>query len=97
MDINTFVERYKPINNHLSNDHSYFSEDDQEKAFETYGDELDFVLQQDNRYIWTILDDGTVQNGYWLVNRLAYLVCENKWELDRGHMEFSLYEEVNNG
>ena len=97
MDINTFEETYKPIKNHLSNDHSYFSEDDQEKAFETYGDELDFVLKQDDRYIWTILDDGTVQNGYWLVNRLAYLVCENKWELKKGHIEFNLWKGVYDG
>jgi len=99
MNIDTLLKTYKPINNHISNDHSYLYDPDSDKeyAFETYGEELDFVLKQDDRLVWTIMDDGTVVNGYWLVNRLAYIVCENKWELDRGHMEFSLYEEGDNG
>lgn len=96
MNVDIFIEKYKPIDNHLSNNTTYFydSENDQEQAFETYGEELDFVLKQDDKCIWTILDDGTVINGYWLVNRLAYIVCENKWESKKGQIEFNLYEEV---
>ena len=47
--LDEFIEKYKPIKNHISNDHSYLSEDDIEHAFETYGDELDFVLKQDDK------------------------------------------------
>ena len=52
--LDEFIEKYKPIKNHITNDHSYLSEDDIEHAFETYGDELDFVLKQDVKNIWTI-------------------------------------------
>lgn len=95
MNIDILIEKYKPICNHLSNDHSYLYDPDTDKeyAFETYGDELDFVLQQDDKNIWTIHDDGTVQNGYWLVNRLAYIVCENKCDIDKGHIAFNYYED----
>ena len=37
--LNDFIEKYKPIKNHISNDHTYLSEDDTEFAFETYGEE----------------------------------------------------------
>jgi hypothetical protein len=91
--LDDFIKKYKPIKNHITNNHTYLSEDDIEFAFETYGEELDFVLKQDDKNIWTISDQGYINNGYWLVNRLAYIVCENKWQGEKGHIEITNYYE----
>lgn len=46
--------------------------------FETYGDELAFVLQQNPNCIWTYRDDDNGRicfcSGYHLVNRIGYLI-----------------------
>lgn len=46
--------------------------------FETYGDELAFVREQDPRTVWTFVDadDGSqcVVSGFHLVNRIGYLI-----------------------
>jgi hypothetical protein len=46
--------------------------------FETYGEELAFVRQQDPRTVWTLIDgddgDQYVLSGFHLVNRIGYLV-----------------------
>ena len=41
----------------------------------------------------TISDQGYINNGYWLVNRLAYIVCENKWQGKKRHIEINDYYE----
>jgi hypothetical protein len=51
--------------------------------FETYGPELDFVQDQDNRNVWTYVDSdlGTsLLNGYYTVNRIGYFVTANAWD-----------------
>src|ERR1700730_15839712 len=46
--------------------------------FEPFGQELEFLRQQDPRNVWTLLDgeDGDlyVVNGFHFVNRLGYLI-----------------------
>ena len=46
--------------------------------FETYGDELDFVLSQDPQTVWTFVDgddgDQYVMSGFHIVNRIGYLL-----------------------
>ena len=48
--------------------------------FETFGEELRFVREQDPRTIWTLLDgeDGDlyVASGFHFVNRLGYLISQ---------------------
>jgi hypothetical protein len=66
-----FVDTYKPIKNHLT---KY-----DQNTFETYGEEVDFVLAQDEKFVWTEVDgDGGcyIINGLHLVNRIHYYVCE---------------------
>ena len=46
----------------------------------------------DNKDYKELLKDYT-GNGYWLVNRLAYIVCENKWQGEKGHIEITNYYE----
>lgn len=64
--------------NHLNPNASWVTGDGPGCLFETYGDELAFVRQQDPDTIWTLLDgdDGDlyVASGYHLVNRIGYLI-----------------------
>lgn len=71
MTYEEFVDTYKPIKNELT---GYG-----ELHFETYGQEQDFVLAQDPKYVWTEVDGdgGTyIINGINFVNRIQYYVCE---------------------
>jgi len=46
--------------------------------FETFGEELAFVRQQDSRVVWTLTDgddgDQYVLSGFHVVNRIGYLI-----------------------
>ena len=67
-----WVDTYKPIPNKIAK----FPNGN---AFETYGEELDFVRSHDEKFIWTEVDgDGGcyIINGYHFVNRIQYYVCE---------------------
>lgn len=61
--------------------------------YETYGEELDYInsffkdrnLFLHQRQIWTIVEAGdelVIQAGYWLVNRMGYIVTEVPWETE---------------
>ena len=50
--------------------------------YETYGEEVDYVKQQPNKRIWTIIDEEDklyIIAGYHFVNRLGYLVTDEEW------------------
>lgn len=67
--------KYKPIKNKFSNDPD-------EIQFETYGEEWEFVKEQDPRYVWTWIDGdftSLIVAGVGFVNRLVYYVCEVPW------------------
>lgn len=53
-------------------------------AFETYGEDLAFVATQDNRHVWTLVDDDngvpTIVAGYHFVNRIHYIITIKPWE-----------------
>ena len=90
-----WFDKYKPIPNGMD-EGTYFAVDGINFSFETYGKELDFILdqmaqKQNDQNIWTLLEcDGTtvISNGYHLVNRLAYFVCENKWTGEKGQIDY---------
>jgi hypothetical protein len=72
---NAFEEKYKPIKNHLSSDPD-------EVMFETYGEEVDYVILQDNKNVWTYVDgdeSSLLVAGYHYVNRLGYYITEVPW------------------
>ena len=51
--------------------------------FETYGSDLDFVLNQNENKIWTLVDTDSglyVVPGYHLVNRVNYLITIKPWK-----------------
>jgi len=71
-----FLEKYKPIQNHIDNNASYNG-----CLFETYGNEYQYIQSIAENYpnrIWTILSDGNVEavSGWHYVNRLGYMVTE---------------------
>jgi hypothetical protein len=74
-----FEEQFKPIKNH-------FSKDPDETMFETYGEEVDFVLTKDTENkVWTYADGdycSYVSSGYHYVNRIGYYITEVPYEED---------------
>lgn len=72
IDEDTFLQRFPLRTNHLVLDAPFDG-----CMFETYGDELAFVREQDVRCVWTVLDcDGAVAivSGFYFVNRIGYLI-----------------------
>ena len=68
MNYDSFVETYKPIKNHLDDNASGDG-----CSFETYGSELEFVLEtarENPNKVWTIVDANGklyLTNGYHLM------------------------------
>jgi hypothetical protein len=67
-----WIDTYKPIINNPTAPYGGY-------MFETYGEELDVVIEakkKDPFTIWTVFDNGDICQGYYLVNRLGYFICE---------------------
>jgi hypothetical protein len=75
-----WLETYKPITNHIDTNASFQNEEGEGIMFETYGEEVDFVKQQDPNRIWMYGsgdDGGTyIWSGWGFVNRLGYFITE---------------------
>ena len=73
MDFDEWCDVYKPIQNHIDTNASFDG-----AMFETYGDEVAFVKEQDGAYIWTYGDGDNggsyVWNGWSFVNRIGYFI-----------------------
>jgi len=80
MDTNAWEEKYKPISNHLDKNASWDG-----IMFETYGEELEFVLAQKPELVWTYCDPvdeddddenstPIIMSGYHLTNRIGYFI-----------------------
>lgn len=76
----SWLEEFKPIPNHFDDNASFQDENGVGIMFETYGDEVAFVKQQDPRCIWTYGDGddggGYIWNGWHFVNRIGYFITE---------------------
>jgi hypothetical protein len=71
-----WVSKYKPMTNHITNE---------DFSYETYGDELQYVLSQDDHNVWTELDGDNgvyLVNGYHLINRISYYITKQPWQED---------------
>lgn len=78
MTYEQWIDKFKPIQNHITPDSSFGGE-----MFETYGDDLEYVLQVARKtnglLVWTYIDGdgGTyIVEGYRLVNRIGYFVTQ---------------------
>lgn len=68
-----WVDTFKPIVNPTNDWGGDYS------AFETYGDDFEFVKSQPAEMVWTEIDgDGGsyILNGFHFVNRIQYFVCQ---------------------
>ena len=75
MTYDYWADTFKPITNSIRNNGDL--------AFETYGEEVEFVQKADNKYIWTEVDgdSGTyIVAGYHWVNRIHYYITTNPWD-----------------
>ena len=84
--------QYQPIQNHFDPNEGC--------KFETYGEELDYVLKiayTEPKRIWTLVDgdDGNlyITSGYHLVNRINYFITHNPCELEYEEYPYFIYEE----
>lgn len=73
-----FDTQYPLRTNHLNPAASWAYGEGGGCLFETYGEELAFVREQDPRTVWTFIDgdegDQYVLSGFHLVNRIGYLI-----------------------
>jgi hypothetical protein len=73
-----FDASYPLISNHMNPSAGWVLGEGTGCLFETFGEELAFVRQQDPRCVWTLVDcdDGSmaVASGMHFVNRVGYLV-----------------------
>lgn len=70
-----FVDFFKPEPNK-------FSKDTDQMMYETYGEELDYVLSVRPHHVWTYVDvdfGSVVVEGYHYVNRIGYFITEVPW------------------
>jgi hypothetical protein len=82
--------KFKPIKNHFRDPQH------EEIAFETYGEEVEFVKAQDPRYVWTNIQgdySDLIVAGYAYVNRLQYYITEIPWEDEDEYVLLSVEEE----
>ena len=79
----SWLETYKPIDNHLDDNASFQDEHGVGIMFETYGAEKEFVKSQEANKIWTYIsdDDSTyIVAGWHLCDRIGYFVTEKEWD-----------------
>lgn len=79
----TFMEKYKPVKNHLD---KYADPKAEYGLFETYGEELDYVKSQDPNKVWTLVDgemSTLVFAGYHWVNRIGFYITQEPWTDER--------------
>jgi hypothetical protein len=87
IDEDDWEKTYQPIENHLDRNASWSVWEGNGLLFETYGQEVLFVKQQDDHYIWTLVegDDGDsmfIVSGWHYVNRLGYFITTHPWTVD---------------
>ena len=83
-----WLEKYKPIKNHLNNYDQI--------AFETFGDEIEYVWGKPNKFVWTEVDgyDGSyIVAGKHYINRIQYYLTENPWTDDMTEVPLSIDNE----
>lgn len=75
LTIEEWDQTYKPKPNPFDPDASLGG-----VMLETYGKELEYVLSQDEDFVWTYVDDDegdlVIVAGYHVINRIGYVITE---------------------
>ena len=81
-----FDEQFKPKPHH----------DKDEEHYETYGSDLQYVRNQPENIVWTMLDNDEgeiyIAAGYRVVNRLGYILTEQAWDDRETYVELEQFE-----
>jgi hypothetical protein len=79
-----WVEQFKPIKNHIT---QYPNSEATYESFETYGEELEFVISKaEENLVWTFSDGDTgryLSNGYHDIDRTSHYVCTVPYNPDK--------------
>ena len=78
MSDDDFYKKYTLLENHLVENASF-----DDCMFETYDKELEFIKDQPNTKVWTIVAEDDLMiviAGGHIVNRLGYFVSKESWE-----------------
>jgi hypothetical protein len=78
MTYEQFVEKYKPVKNHLETNAAFDG-----FMFETFGFEVEHVKATPAKHIWTLVDaegQDVICAGWHLVNRIGYFCTDVPWE-----------------
>ena len=84
-----WADKYKPIKNKFNNDPDSY-------MFETYGEEFEFIKEQDFTHVWTWVTGDMcdiIVPGIAYVNRFGYYVTEVPWENDMDSVLLSVEKE----
>lgn len=87
-----WVEKYKPILNEIEESSTYDG-----YAFDTHGEENDFVISQDVSKIWTMketADFNVIMSGYHWIDRQFYFVTEIPVAEEDKNREFHVIEDA---
>lgn len=83
-------QQYVPQPNPFDTTNGWFNDNDESTFFETFGEQIAYVRDMDERYVWTLLSldhenwsDGMIVNGY-RDTRTGHFVCKNPWDGDAG-------------
>lgn len=90
MTYDYWLENFEPIASDADNGVTHY---------ETYGNELDYVIKQDPKQIWTEVqgDYGTyIVSGFRYINRLQYYITKNKWDDEYTEVPTWIYEDNRN-
>jgi len=81
-----FFEKYTPMKNPIDNNAAFNG-----TMYETFGEEMDFINIQNDKMIWTIIDEEDtmyILAGRHLVNRIGYIITKEEWENDEEIYKF---------
>jgi hypothetical protein len=63
----------------ISDDVWYETYQPEDKMYETYGEDLDYIKSMPDNFVWTLVDgdeDSVVVNGKAFVNRIGYYISK---------------------
>jgi hypothetical protein len=98
-ELDTWTEQYEPIKNHFSQPQGEFADEFIEDKFETYGEELEYVLainETEPNRVWTLIegDSGNlyISSGFHYVTRLNYFITAKSFEGEFLEVPYYIYD-----
>lgn len=82
-----WLDTYEPISNHIDPNASFQDADGVGIMFETFGEELEYVLSIEPSRIWTYMDseendEPIIVSGYHLASRIGHFISAHPYDGD---------------